>query len=60
MSHERDHDHRPPFPLQEPPPPLSEPKPDRLRGEHPGLEPAEPRDPRTRPTRGVLSAQRPA
>ena len=52
MSHDRDLDHRKPAPPPDDPPFLeSEPNPDRIRREHPGWEPQEPRDPRPHPSR---------
>jgi hypothetical protein len=53
MPQERDPDHRRlPPPPDEPPFLESEPNPDRIRHEHPGGVPTEPRDPRPHPGRG--------
>jgi hypothetical protein len=57
MSHERDHERPRPLPPFEPPPPASEPNPDRIRREHPSLEPSEPRDPRPHPNRRLVRAR---
>ena len=65
MSHERDREHPKPQPHLHPPkehaPPSSEPCPDRKRSEHPTVVPREPVDPRTHPSRRLVTLRaRPA
>jgi hypothetical protein len=60
VSHERDHDHRPPetLPPRDEPPPGSKQKPDRPHSEHPTVVPREPIDPRTHPSRRLAARLR--